>query len=216
MRAAFATWNDRIAPVFDVARHVRLVEVEADRVVHSDDRTLPEGHPAGRVVRLAELGTAVLVCGAISRPLELMVAAQGIQVIPFVVGDLPEVIDAWIGGRLNDERFAMPGCCGRFRRRLGGWPERDEEEGMTMSGRGSGGTGGGAGRGAGGGQGSGRGLGRGAGRRGGARQAGPDGECICVQCGHREPHERGVPCIQKVCPKCGTALTREYTRAKED
>jgi predicted Fe-Mo cluster-binding NifX family protein len=209
VRAAFATWNDRIAPVFDVARHVRLVEVEADRVVRSDNRTLPEGHPAGRVVRLAELGTTVLVCGAISRPLELMVAAQGIQVIPFVVGDLPEVIDAWIGGRLNDERFAMPGCCGQFQRRLGGRPEINDKEGRTMRGRGRGGAGGGAGRGAGGGRGSGRRPGQGAGRMGGARQAGPVGECVCPQCGHREAHELGIPCIQKVCPKCGTALTRE-------
>ena len=209
MRAAFVTWNDRIAPVFDVARHVRLVEVEAERVVRTDERALPEGPPAGRAVQLAELGTAVLVCGAISRPLELMVAAQGIQVIPFVVGDLTEVIDAWIGGKLDDERFAMPGCCGRFRRRPGGWPETNDKEGRTMRGRGRGGAGGGAGRGAGGGRGSGRGQGRGAGRMGGARQAGPAGECVCPQCGHREAHERGVPCIQKVCPKCGTALTRE-------
>lgn len=209
MKAAFTIWNDRIAPVFDVARHVRLVEVEADRVVRSDERALPEGPPAGRVVRLAELGTAVLVCGAISRPLELMIAAQGIQVIPFVVGDLPEVIDAWIGGRLDEERFAMPGCCGRFRRRSGRWTEFNDKEGRTMRGRGRGGAGGGAGRGAGGGRGSGRGQGQGAGRMGGARQVGPAGECVCPQCGHREAHERGVPCVQKVCPKCGTALTRE-------
>jgi predicted Fe-Mo cluster-binding NifX family protein len=215
MKAAFVTWNDRIAPVFDVARHVRLVEVEADQVVRADDRTLPENPPAGRAAHLAELGVTVLVCGAISRPLELMVAARGIQVIPFVVGDLTEVIQAWIGGRLEDERFAMPGCCGRFRRRFGGWPGTNDKEEGIMRGRGQGGTGGGAGRGsgAGGGQGAGggggRGAGRGAGRMGGARKAGPAGDCVCPQCGHREAHERGVPCIQKVCPKCGTALTRE-------
>jgi len=64
------------------------------------------------------------------------------------------------------------------------------------------------GTGAGGGMGQGRG-GRGAGRMGGSQAAGPDGACLCPQCGHREPHQRGVPCIQRTCPSCGTAMIRE-------
>ena len=57
------------------------------------------------------------------------------------------------------------------------------------------------------GMGRGRGLG-GKGRMGGFA-AGPIGNCICPKCGYKEPHQIGVPCYQKKCPKCGSPMTRE-------
>lgn len=60
----------------------------------------------------------------------------------------------------------------------------------------------------GGGQGQGRG-GRGIGRMGGPLAAGPGGNCVCPQCGHKEPHKIGAPCARQKCPKCGTAMARE-------
>jgi hypothetical protein len=64
--------------------------------------------------------------------------------------------------------------------------------------------------------GSGPGTGRGAGmggsrrgRMGGSRAgAGPGGECICPQCGAIVPHEVGIPCSYKNCPKCGAKMVR--------
>jgi hypothetical protein len=49
---------------------------------------------------------------------------------------------------------------------------------------------------------------QGFGRRGGPLAAGPGGSCVCPQCGRREPHERGIPCVQKQCPACGVAMMR--------
>ncbi|MFH1978285.1 MAG: DUF134 domain-containing protein [Candidatus Aenigmatarchaeota archaeon] len=39
--------------------------------------------------------------------------------------------------------------------------------------------------------------------------AGPSGNCICTKCGHKVPHQKGMPCYQMKCPKCGGA---EMTR----
>ena len=78
MKAAFSTWNARIAPVFDTARQIHIVEVESGRVVGEADEVLPGDLPAQQVMRLAELGVGTLVCGAISWPVRGMVTASGI------------------------------------------------------------------------------------------------------------------------------------------
>jgi len=199
MKAAFAHWDNRIAPVFDIARRIHVAEAESGRIVAETEEVLEDGMPVRKALRLAELGVGTLVCGAISRPLHEIVAAYGVHVISFVAGDLSEVIQAWLSGGLEGDDFAMPGCCGRRRRR--GIVGINQEE-YFMNGRRRGGMG------SDGGQGQGRG-GQGRGRMGGPLAGGAGGACLCPKCGHREPHELGAPCLQKQCPKCGTAMTRE-------
>jgi hypothetical protein len=66
-----------------------------------------------------------------------------------------------------------------------------------------------AGRGPGTGRGRGAGAPGGRGRMGGSQAAGPGGNCICPSCGTKAPHQRGLPCNRRPCPKCGTTMTRE-------
>jgi predicted Fe-Mo cluster-binding NifX family protein len=113
IKAAFAYWNKRVAPVFDTTRQIHVVEVESGRIVRETLETLASDIPVQKALSLSELGVSTLVCGAISRPLYEMVAACDIRVIPFVAGDLGEVIQAWFKGNLKRDVFAMPGCRGR-------------------------------------------------------------------------------------------------------
>jgi len=200
MKAAFAYWDKRIAPVFDTARQIHVINVESGQIAGETQETLPEDFPVRKTLRLVDLGIGTLVCGAISRPLHAMVSSYGIQVVPFVAGGLHEVINAWLKGNIEHDAFAMPGCYGRRGRRFRGMHGVDKEA-NTMNGRGRGmGAGGGKGRGQG---------GRGRGRMGGSQAAGSTGDCICPQCGQTEPHQRGVPCGERKCPKCGTVMTRQ-------
>jgi len=48
----------------------------------------------------------------------------------------------------------------------------------------------------------------GRGRQPGGFGLGPGGECVCPDCGAKVPHQRGIPCYQHKCPKCGQAMTR--------
>lgn len=58
---------------------------------------------------------------------------------------------------------------------------------------------------------TGRGVsGGGRGRMGGDRPGtGPVGSCICPGCGTKVPHQRGIPCYSRNCPKCGAKMTKE-------
>jgi len=201
MKAAFSFWENRIAPVFDSARQICIVEVQSGRIVQEDREPLTGDLPVHMALRLKELGVATLVCGAISRPLREMLTGCGIRAVPFVSGDLSEVIRAWVSGKFNRSAFAMPGCLrGRCRRPDG--LHGISGKGNVMNGMGQGG------RGMGGGQGRGQGSRR-AGRGGGPLAAGPDGYCVCPQCGRKEPHQCGVPCFERKCPNCDTAMVRQ-------
>ncbi|MDO8836759.1 MAG: NifB/NifX family molybdenum-iron cluster-binding protein [Vicinamibacterales bacterium] len=192
-KAAFSLWNGRIAPVFDVARQVRVVDAASGHVSAETDEWLPDGAPAQIVAALASLGVGTLVCGAVSRPMRDMLEARAITVVPFVAGELGSVMQAWLGGRVTASEFAMPGCGGRGQ----GIGRRGGTAGPTDAAAGGRQKAGGAGR-----------SGHRWGRMGGPRAAGAIGLCVCPACGHREPHVRGVPCVQTTCPSCGTAMTR--------
>lgn len=130
MRIAVPDWQGRVSPVFDVAGQVLLVDLDEEGGGDPLRESLASAAPQERVRRLAELGVEVVVCGAISWPLEALLVASGIRVIRLVCGGVQEVVQAFREGRLEDGQFAMPGCCrkreqGRKRRRRGGPQEKE-------------------------------------------------------------------------------------------
>jgi predicted Fe-Mo cluster-binding NifX family protein len=118
MRIAIPEWQGRIAPVFDVAGHLLLVDVEGGREVHREDKRLVKADVPGREAELLSFGTNVLICGAISAPLQSRIDARGIRVIAFICGTVDEVLTAYLNGTLYEVTFSMPGC--RRRRWRGG------------------------------------------------------------------------------------------------
>ncbi len=117
MRTAFPYWQSRLAPVFDTARKLRLVESASATITGQADETLPDVHPSLNILRLVELNVDTLVCGAISTPLRQMATVHGITVVPFIAGELEDIISSWVTGRLETGSYAMPGCRrGRGRR----------------------------------------------------------------------------------------------------
>jgi predicted Fe-Mo cluster-binding NifX family protein len=119
MKVAISTWNGRVSPVFDVARTLLVLEIGEAGIAERREQALDDG-PAGRIERIVDAGVKVLLCGAISQPLAGMLAARGVRVVPFISGDVEEVIRAYLAGALGCPRFAMPGCHRRRMRVRGG------------------------------------------------------------------------------------------------
>jgi predicted Fe-Mo cluster-binding NifX family protein len=120
MNVAVPTLDDRVSPVFDVAQCVRLVEL--DGVLELRRQTIPlhARDITRRVGELSQHEVNVLICGAISRPLEGALCGAGIHVISQTCGAVDEVLRAFAEGRLNEGAFLMPGCSARKRRRQRG------------------------------------------------------------------------------------------------
>ena len=117
MKVAIPHWRDRVSPVFDVASILLVVDVADGGALRREQRSLTASDPLKRAKQVAQLGTEVLICGAISWPLEIALSSAGVRVVPFTCGEVEEVLSAFMNGKLTGGAFLMPGCCG-WRRRL--------------------------------------------------------------------------------------------------
>ena len=115
MKVAVPTWSGRISPVLDVAGQLLLVDTEQGTESERREVRLEETELPARVRRIAELRLDVLICGAVSRPLEAMLVSAGIRLIPHKCGAVEDVLQAFLAGHLTECAFVMPGCCGRRR-----------------------------------------------------------------------------------------------------
>ena len=116
MKIALPEWQGRISPVFDVAARLLIAETSGSDVLAQRTVELRAEGIQPRANEVARMGVEVLVCGAISRPQEDALTSSGVEVIPQTCGEVAEVLSAFLAGRLDEDAFLMPGCCGRRRR----------------------------------------------------------------------------------------------------
>jgi predicted Fe-Mo cluster-binding NifX family protein len=131
MRIAIPQWQGRVSPVFDVATNLLLIEVADAGEVGRREEALTATDPNRRAQQVAQLAPQVLICGAISWPLELALRSLGVQVISQICGQVDEVVRCFLLGELANGAFRMPGCCGRRRfrgGREGGCPREEEPQ----------------------------------------------------------------------------------------
>ena len=121
----------RISPVFDVAGNLQIFEVENGWVREREDKVLVGRDPYTRAREVTGHGIKTVICGAVSRPLQQALQALGVNVLGFICGSIDDVIRAFADGRLHDERFSMPGCCGQARTFGNQQPDRSFEDRST-------------------------------------------------------------------------------------
>ena len=112
MKIAIPTWNGRVSPVFDTASRLLVVDGKEGVETTRFETDISEQFLPSKIMRLTGLGIETLICGAISRPLTYMVTTAGIKLIPWITGQIEDVLQAFFTGTLFDPRFIMPGCAG--------------------------------------------------------------------------------------------------------
>jgi predicted Fe-Mo cluster-binding NifX family protein len=105
----------RVSPVLDVAGSLQIYHVEESRAQRGEERYLYNRDLYLRAKEVRACGLAAVICGAVSRPLEVALNLMGMRVIAFMRGQIDDVADAFAKGDLQSETFRMPGC----RRRAG-------------------------------------------------------------------------------------------------
>jgi predicted Fe-Mo cluster-binding NifX family protein len=130
MKLAIPIWQSRVSPVFDSAERLLIVDIENGREIARNEYPLIGLSPSGRAKRLVELQVDVLMCGAISRPVASLMRGWGIQMIPWLSGDVDDLLAWYLNGKTPVRRFLMPGC-GKCRNRSRGLPMRGRAKHWT-------------------------------------------------------------------------------------
>jgi len=99
MKIAIPIYNDSVSNVFDFATRLLLVDIENGKEANRSEVALESQSLSQRTGQIKNLEIDVLVCGAISRVLANMVTTSGIQVLPYVTGQVDDVLQAYLTGR---------------------------------------------------------------------------------------------------------------------
>jgi len=94
---------------WNVSENLVVIETGDGKEVGRKNYKLAGRRTYQRVREISDLGIDVLICGAISFLLETALVGKKIQVVAFVCGDMEDILNAFLAGCLNLERFGMPG-----------------------------------------------------------------------------------------------------------
>ena len=106
----------RLSPVLDEARRGLVIAYEGTTEVSRQEVRIEAAGFIPKARCLTALHPEVLICGAISWPLEALLASAGVQVISNRCGPVEEIIKVFLSGQLEAGSFLMPGCCRKRRR----------------------------------------------------------------------------------------------------
>jgi predicted Fe-Mo cluster-binding NifX family protein len=110
MRVALTAWEDRISPVFDSARTLLIAEIKKKKIISRLHIFFNPEKTSSLAEALNKLNIEILICGAISELPSNIIIGSGITLIPFISGNVEQVLEAYANGIQIVPGFLMPGC----------------------------------------------------------------------------------------------------------
>ena len=117
---AIPVFKGRVSPLFDVSSNFEIIEFENCRVIKTSEISLDSSEDINRLEKLINSGIDIIICSAISKPYADYILSKDIVLIPGVIGQVDEVINAYLSDRLVIDCFAMPGYRWRAKGKEGG------------------------------------------------------------------------------------------------
>lgn len=108
MLIALATYENRLAALFENACEVRLFTRKHDQIYPAGCHSLPYSDLCARISALTSCGVTLLICGGITGCSRRLLSRAGVEVIPWIGGEVDTVLQAWAEDRLGT--LVLPGC----------------------------------------------------------------------------------------------------------
>ena len=114
MRVAIPVFEERISPRFDFAPEFGLYDIEGQKITGSREISCEGWGDIERVSKLKGFGVDTIICGGLPGYLQHILTNSGINVIPWIAGDVNDALSLFLRGQLNS---GMVLCAGRSKRR---------------------------------------------------------------------------------------------------
>ena len=123
MRIAMPVWENHVSTVLDFSDTLLIVDVEDREIKAEDCIDWSLCNDTMKLSLMQEERVSVLLCGAVSKPLQIMLENSGIKLIHGLRGHKDALLRAYLYGELHEDHFRLPGaeivvCSGRKRRCL--------------------------------------------------------------------------------------------------
>jgi predicted Fe-Mo cluster-binding NifX family protein len=109
MKVGLTIWENRISPVADSAGEVLVLDIRGQSILDRRRERFRNDSLFYRAKKLVDLGINTFICGAISDFYGGLVEGYGIRLVPFVHGQLDEVLEAFMNKTLPNPKFVMRG-----------------------------------------------------------------------------------------------------------
>ena len=119
MIIAAASFNENMSVALDFADTLTVFNIRENKIPDKKTVQLKSQMPTARALEIKNLNIDLLICGCISRRSFEILSQSGIEIISHITGNVDDVINAYLNGKLNNQEFFMPGFGkgqGRMRR----------------------------------------------------------------------------------------------------
>ncbi len=129
-----AVYGDRIAPRWDVARILQLLEVDDTGQIFNSKEVAMNDNLLLRIEELIKHRVTTLICGGIDGFSAHQISLQGIHLLPWISGQAKDAFKMFIDNTLESGFMLASGgrCCGRWRFGLRGGGGRGRGGGMRQ------------------------------------------------------------------------------------